>query len=105
MKYRRPDTGAIVEVLNGLGGVWIVGTLTPSGGRRRLKSPALPPRPDRDACERDLAAYAARKGWPPLCGTCGRRPATAREDNGLAAGAHCDSCWTEMLRRCKRRSW
>ena len=64
MKFRRLDTGQIVEVLEGLGNVWIVGTLTPSGGRRRLKSPALPPRSTRAQCEQDLVNYAAKKGWP-----------------------------------------
>ena len=62
-KYIHPDTGRIVQVLEGLGDIWIVGTVTPSGGHRRLKSPALPPRDDPAACQRDLDAYAAKKGW------------------------------------------
>jgi hypothetical protein len=63
MKFRRIDTGQIVEVLEGLGGTWIVGTVAPSGAHRRLKSPALPPRSSREQCEQDLVTYAASKGW------------------------------------------
>lgn len=61
--YHRPDRDEVVGVHTGLGGCWIVATLTPNGSKRRVKSPKLPPTDDREACQKNLDAYAAQKGW------------------------------------------
>ena len=66
-KWQRPDTGAIVEVLPGLGmDCWIVGTVSPSGGRHRIKSRNLPPCSTAEEAQRNLDAYASRKRWEPI---------------------------------------
>ena len=35
------------------------------------------------------------------CGKEGRE----RFDNGLACGVHCDECWEDLLKDCRKRSW
>ena len=71
-KYVRED-GRIVQVVSGLAGTWIVGSISPSGGHKKIKSPRLPPRRDRAQAEQDLRLYAESKGWQPYDGTMMRR--------------------------------
>jgi len=52
------DKGQRVEVVHGLADWWIV-----ARGRKRVKSPALPPRKTAAECQQDLDLYAAEKGW------------------------------------------
>jgi len=40
-----------------------------------------------------------------MCRTCGKKKGEKRIDNGLPAGVHCDSCWAELVRDCRKRSW
>ena len=35
---------------------------------------------------------------------CGK-PGSSREDNGVAAGVHCDECWEVLVSGCRVRSW
>lgn len=58
MRAYYDDRGAVVQVTRGLGDTWIV-----ARGRHRIKSPALPVRRTAMKCQRDLDAYAQRKGW------------------------------------------
>ena len=64
-RYYRPDRKETVEVGLGLGRhpYWIVGVRNARGSLRRIKSPRLPPVPDREACQANLDQYASEKGW------------------------------------------
>lgn len=39
------------------------------------------------------------------CCTCNAKSGESREDNGLAAGIHCQSCWDEIVFKSRQRSW
>jgi len=71
--YNRSDTGEVVRVMSGLGDVWIVGTVRHTGGKKRLKSRALPPCDNAWDCQANLDAYAEKKGWQPAAGICKHR--------------------------------
>jgi len=58
-KYKNKN-GKTIEVLNGLNNKFIVGSVTSSGGHKRFKSPAMPPRETREDCQADLDAYAKK---------------------------------------------
>ena len=55
------NNGKVLEVLEGLGRWWIVG-YRKGAAHKSLKSPACPPRETRAEAQRDLDAYAKKKG-------------------------------------------
>lgn len=59
------ETGEVVLVVRGLGGVWI-SARGETGHHHRVKSPALPPRKTQAEAQQDLDAYAAKRGWQPV---------------------------------------
>lgn len=55
----------VLEVLQGLGGVWMVGTIKKNGtGRSRFVSKACPVRDAREESQADLDAYAKKHHLP-----------------------------------------
>jgi hypothetical protein len=59
--------GKIIEVLQGLGDAWMVGTMKKNGtGRSRFVSKACPVRTTREESEADLKSYAAKNGLRPV---------------------------------------
>lgn len=55
--------GNTVEVCPGLGGVWIVGRRTKTGGAHRVKSKCLPVCLTQEECQCNLDFYAKLKKW------------------------------------------
>ncbi len=63
-KYLDYSTGRVLFISPGLSqDIWATYWRKPSGALKRVISPALPLRRDRDQAQRDLDAYAAAKGW------------------------------------------
>ena len=62
MKKYINKKGQVVEVLPGLGGIFICG-IKNGMGKHRVKSPALPPRKTAEECYEDLQAYAKKNKW------------------------------------------
>lgn len=66
-RYLRPDTNEIVEVLPGLGDMWIAGTRKPNGSIKRLKTRRIPPCEVREVCQEWLDMYVEldkKSKWP-----------------------------------------
>lgn len=60
-RYRHGEK--VIEVITGLGGdCWMTGWRSAYGGTHRLKSKFLPVRTDPEQAQRDLDAWAKRKG-------------------------------------------
>lgn len=61
------DYGALVFVSTGIGKTdWMtVRQKHPQAGTHRICSPSLPLRSSREDAQKDLDAYALRKGWAP----------------------------------------
>ncbi|MFT9496344.1 hypothetical protein [Anaerosolibacter sp.] len=65
MKYV-DENGKIISVRQGLGmDCWIVIRESPGGGHR-VKSKALPPVETQEECQRNLDAWAKKKGLKPV---------------------------------------
>jgi hypothetical protein len=46
-------------------------------------------------------AYGEGKEKKCKCG----KPGKPRVDNSLTCGVHCDTCWDDLVRDCRKRSW
>jgi hypothetical protein len=82
MKYRHGEK--ILEVLPGLGGCWIVGWRTDLVVTHRVPSEHLPTRWSREDAQRDLDAWAKRKGLEEV------RRQTGRHEGGCGFPAGSD---------------
>lgn len=54
-------TSGVIGVTNGLGDVFVVGTISPTGSCKRLKTPRLPPGNDPDLLQRRLDIWATER--------------------------------------------